>query len=145
MTPLEPTTLSVTLKAAGIVPSAKRRFPLPNVIGNIISQNTSTKSCFISVCRRLPLPQTCRSGPSCFLSSATFSATSPFKNTDGCHSLDVLVFEATYLVAVLTPGHISPCCGQNDSQISKVLRPSKRSSGLLNILFSAVSIASSLS
>lgn len=33
MTPLEPTMLSVTLKAAGIVPSANKRFPLPKVIG----------------------------------------------------------------------------------------------------------------
>ena len=30
--------LSVTLKAAGIVPSANNRFPPPNVIGNIFSQ-----------------------------------------------------------------------------------------------------------
>src|ERR1044072_2189189 len=141
MTPFEPTMLSVTLNAAGIVPSSNSRFPLPSVIGNIISQNTSTKSCFISVCRRLPLPQTCTSGSSCLLSSSTLSATSPFKNTDGCHSLAVLVFEATYLVAVLTPGHISPCCGQNDSQISNVLRPSNRSIGILKILLKAASIA----
>ena len=41
--------LSVTLNAAGIVPSANNRFPPPNVIGYIISQNASTKSCLISV------------------------------------------------------------------------------------------------
>ena len=34
MTPFEVTVLSVTLNAAGIVPSANNRFPLPNVIGN---------------------------------------------------------------------------------------------------------------
>lgn len=41
--------LFVTLKAAGIVPSANRRFPLPTVIGNIISQNTSTRSCLMLI------------------------------------------------------------------------------------------------
>ncbi len=35
MTPFEVTVLSVTLNAAGIVPSAKNCFPPPNVIGNI--------------------------------------------------------------------------------------------------------------
>src|SRR5437867_7685537 len=68
----------------------------------------------------------CRSGPSPCLSSATFFATSPFKNTEGCHSEEVMVFEATYLVAVLTLGQLSPCCGQNAAQISKVLRPNKK-------------------
>ncbi len=45
MTPFEVTVLSVTLNAAGIVPSANNRFPPPNVIGNIFSQKASTKSC----------------------------------------------------------------------------------------------------
>src|SRR3981081_2814608 len=121
MTPVEPTMLSVTLKAAGIVPSANRRFPLPNVIGYIISQNTSTRSCFISVWSRLPLPQMCRSGPGPCLSSATLFATSLFKNTEGCHSEEVMVFEATYLVAVLTLGEMLPGCGQNPPQQSKIL------------------------
>jgi len=49
MTPFEVTVLSVTLNAAGIVPSANYRFPPPNVIGNIFSQNASTKSCLRSV------------------------------------------------------------------------------------------------
>src|SRR5512138_179705 len=83
----------------------------------------------MSVCRRLPLPHTCKSGPGCCLILATFSAISPFKNTDGCHLLEVLVFEATYLVAVLTPVHSSACCGQNGSQMSKVVRPNNRSNG----------------
>src|SRR5512141_595921 len=129
MAPFEPTMLSVTLNAAGIVPSANNRFPAPNVIGYTISQNVSTKSCLISVWRRLPLPQTFKSGPGCCLIFATLSAISPFKNTDGCHWLEVLVFEATYLVAVLTPGHSSACCGQNGSQMSNVLRPNSRSNG----------------
>jgi hypothetical protein len=37
MTPFEVTVLSVTLNAAGIVPSANNRFPPSNVIGNIFS------------------------------------------------------------------------------------------------------------
>src|SRR5678815_511509 len=85
----------------------------------------------------------CRLGPSPCLSSATFFATSPFKNTEGCHSEEVMVFEATYLVAVLTLGQMSPCCGQNAAQISKVLRPSNRSIGISNIFFTAAPIASS--
>src|SRR5687767_3228692 len=97
----------------------------------------------MSVCRRSPLPHTCRSGPSPCLISATFFATSPLKNTDGCHSEDVMVFEATYLVAVLTAGQMSPCCGQNAAQISKVLRPNNRSIGISNIFFTAAPIMSS--
>src|SRR5258707_6843734 len=85
----------------------------------------------------------CRSGPGPRLSSATFFATSPFKNTEGCHAEEVMVFEATYLVAVLTLGQMSPCCGQNAAQISKVLRPSNRSIGISNIFFTAAPIASS--
>src|SRR5437016_8494287 len=85
----------------------------------------------------------CRSGPSPCLSSATFFATSPFKNTEGCHSEEVMVLEATYLMAVLTLGQMSPCCGQNAAQISKVLRPSNRSIGISNIFFTAAPIASS--
>src|SRR5512145_1693087 len=78
---------------------------------------------------RLPLPHTCKSGPCCSLILATFSAMSPSKNTDGCHVLDVTVFDAMYLVAVLTPGHTSACCGQYGAQISKVLRPNNKSNG----------------
>src|SRR5215470_14258631 len=85
----------------------------------------------------------CRSGPNPCLSSATFFATSPFRNTDGCQSEEVMVFEATYLVAVLTLGQMSPCCGQNDAQISKVLRPNKRSICISNIFFTAAPMVSS--
>src|SRR5512135_3499110 len=138
MTPLEATMLSVTLNAAGIVPPANNRFPAPNVTGYIISQNASTKSCLISVCMRLLLPQTFKSGPGCCLILATFSAISPFKNTDGCQSCEVMVFEATYLVAMLTPGQSSPCCGQYAAQISKVLRPTNRSNGMFIRLLRAV-------
>src|SRR5687767_10451342 len=107
MTPLGVTLLSVNLRAAGIVPSANNRFPGPSITGNTISQKVSTRSCFINVWSTLPLPQTWMSGPGCCLISVTFAAMSPPKNTDGCHSLEVLVFEATYLVAVITPGQCS--------------------------------------
>src|SRR5258708_6542688 len=49
-----------------------------------------------------------------------------------------MVFEATYLVAVLTAGHMSPCCGQNRAQMSKVLRPSNKSNGRFICFFMAV-------
>src|SRR5215470_15415854 len=48
-----------------------------------------------------------------------------------------MVFEATYLVAVLTPGHMSVCCGQNFAQMSKVLRPSNKSNGMFICFFMA--------
>src|SRR5258707_3280783 len=120
MTPFGETLLFVTLNAAGMVPSANIRFPLPNVSGYIFNQNASTKSCLSSVCMRFPLPQTCKSGPGSCLILRTFSAMSPPKNTDGCHSLEVMVFEATYLVAALAPGQSSACCCQYAAQMSTV-------------------------
>src|SRR5258708_19710096 len=83
----------------------------------INNQKLSTRSWFISVMSRFPLPQMCRSGPSPCLSSATFFATSPFKNTEGCHSEEVMVFEPTYFVALLTFGQISPSCPQHPPQL----------------------------
>src|ERR1700693_5319454 len=41
-----------------------------------------------------------------------------------------MVFEATYLVAVLTAGQMSLCSGQNCAQMSKVLRPINKSNGM---------------
>src|SRR5512143_58058 len=49
-----------------------------------------------------------------------------------------MVFEATYLVAVLTPGHASACCGQYAAQISKVLRPNNKSNGMFICLLRIV-------
>src|SRR5512142_2836556 len=49
-----------------------------------------------------------------------------------------MVFEATYLVAVLTPGQSFACCGQYDAQISKVLRPNNRSNGRFICLLRSV-------
>ena len=60
-----------------------------------------------------------KSGPSCCLVLVIFPAIFPFRNTGGCHSCEVMVFEATYLVAVLTAGQMSLCCGQNRAQRSR--------------------------
>src|SRR6266446_4435525 len=49
-----------------------------------------------------------------------------------------MVFEATYLVAVLTAGQMSLCRGQNRAQMSKVLRPSNKSNGRIICFFMAV-------
>jgi len=49
-----------------------------------------------------------------------------------------MVFEATYLVAVLTAGQMSLCCGQNGAQISKVFRPIKKSNGMFTCFLMAV-------
>src|SRR6266496_5626934 len=54
-----------------------------------------------------------------------------------------MVFEATYLVAGLTPGHMSAWCGQYGAQISKVLRPNNRSNGMFICLFMTVPRTSS--
>ena len=48
-----------------------------------------------------------------------------------------MVFEATYLVAVLTAGHMSLCCGQNGAQMSKVFRPINKSNGMFICFFMA--------
>src|SRR6266851_1311234 len=48
-----------------------------------------------------------------------------------------MVFEATYLVAVLTAGQISPCCGQNAAHMSKVFRPINKSNGMFICFFMA--------
>src|SRR5713226_7539252 len=49
-----------------------------------------------------------------------------------------MVFEAMYLVAVLTAGHMSLCCGQNGAQMSKVLRPINKSNGMFICFLMAV-------
>ena len=41
--------LNGNLNPAGSVPSANNRLPLPRVMGKILSQNSSTRSCFKSV------------------------------------------------------------------------------------------------
>src|SRR6266436_10118750 len=49
-----------------------------------------------------------------------------------------MVFEATYLVAVLTAGHMSLCWGQKFAQMSKVLRPINKSNGMFICFLMAV-------
>jgi hypothetical protein len=46
-----------------------------------------------------------------------------------------MVFEATYLVAVLTAGQTSLCCGQNRAKLSKVFRPSNKSNGIPSLSY----------
>src|SRR5215203_1291132 len=75
---------------------------------------------------------TCRSGPSVCFNCLTFSARSPLKKTVGCQSLESRVFEAMYLVAVMTFGQKLECVGQYVSHAAKVLRPNSRSTGLAN-------------
>src|ERR1700722_5082091 len=54
-----------------------------------------------------------------------------------------MAFEATYLVAVLTAGHMSLCCGQYGAQMSKVLRPSNKSNGRFICFFMAAELTGS--
>src|SRR5579872_2185509 len=54
-----------------------------------------------------------------------------------------MVFEATYLVTVLTAGQISLCCGQYGAQMSKVFRPSNKSNGMLICFFMAAPLTGS--
>src|SRR5437762_6826531 len=49
-----------------------------------------------------------------------------------------MVFEATYLVAVLTAGQLSLCCGQNRAQRSNVFRPINKSNGMFICFLMAV-------
>src|SRR5713101_5812130 len=49
-----------------------------------------------------------------------------------------MVFEATYLVAVLTAGQMSLCCGQNFAQMSKVFRPINKSHAMFICFLMAV-------
>src|ERR1700751_1900682 len=54
-----------------------------------------------------------------------------------------MVFEATYLVAVLTAGQMSLCCGQNGAQMSKVFRPINKSNGMFICFFMAAELTES--
>src|SRR4051812_50173418 len=67
------------------------------------------------------------SGPSVCFKSRTFSGRSPLRKTLGCQSLESLVFDATYFVAVITLGQKFGCVGQYVSQPSNVLLPNNRS------------------
>jgi hypothetical protein len=44
------------------------------------------------------------------------------------------------LVAVLTSGQMSLCCGQNDAKLSKVLRPINKSNGMFICFFTAAAL-----
>src|SRR5580704_9161893 len=54
-----------------------------------------------------------------------------------------MVLEVTYLVAVLTAGQMSLCCGQYGAKISKVLRPINKSNGMFICFLMAVELTES--
>src|SRR5215207_7478099 len=78
ITPLGDIFESVSVKAAGMVPSSNNRLPLPSVTGNTFNHNSSSKSFANKVCMRLLLPCTCSIGPSCCFKVSISATTSPF-------------------------------------------------------------------
>ena len=97
-----------SLSAAGIVPSPKRRLPVPSTTGKIHTRNSSMRSCRSSVWMRPGLPWTWISGPSSRLSAATYSATSPVISVELFHSTRSSVVEATCLRVLLRWSAIGP-------------------------------------
>src|SRR3982751_1911572 len=61
----------------------------------------------------------------------------------GCQSLESRVFEATYLVAVMTFGQKFECVGQYVSHPAKVFRPNSRSTGFFSRSCTTAPVASS--
>src|SRR5438128_3395507 len=123
---------SRNVNAAAVVPSANKRFPMPSVIGNIFNHSSSTRSCFKRVWMKLPLPWTCNSGPSCFLSFLISWTTSPWMSVELLQSSFRGVFEATYFFALLIPAALGSFWkGQYPANISYVFLPSNKSKGLL--------------
>ena len=96
MTPRGDIFASRKLKAAGMVPSANKRLPLPSVIGKSFNHNSSTRSCESSVWIRFALPWTCNSGPSCCLSLVISWTTSPERSVELLQLSERRVCEATY-------------------------------------------------
>ncbi|MDW0209802.1 MAG: hypothetical protein QOC42_08390, partial [Nitrososphaeraceae archaeon] len=76
MTPLGKALDSINSKAAGVVPSVNKRFPVPSVTGKILSRSTSTRSFFRSVCISIPLPCTYSIGPSSSFKDLILNTTS---------------------------------------------------------------------
>ena len=80
--------------AAGTVPLAKSRLPVPSSTGNTSSRYSSIRSFWISVCASSPLPWTCSSPAKRFLSAGTSAAASR-TSSDPRQSNAVRVREAT--------------------------------------------------
>src|SRR6266536_4707510 len=86
MTPVVETLLSISFSAAGMVPSENRRWPDPMTSGKIQRRYSSIRLWRSSVWIRFPLPCTCNSGPSSFLSAAMPSTGSPSISSELLHS-----------------------------------------------------------
>src|SRR5215217_232564 len=85
-TPVVETLLSTSFSPEGMVPSENRRLPDPMTRGKTHRRYWSTRLWRNSVWIRFPLPCTCSSGPSSFLSAAMPSAASPSIRTELRHS-----------------------------------------------------------
>src|SRR5215216_4993682 len=85
-TPVVETLLSTSFSPEGMVLSENRRLPDPMTRGKTHRRYWSTRLWRNSVCIRFPLPCTCNSGPSSFLSAAMPSAASPSIRTELLHS-----------------------------------------------------------
>ena len=79
------TVLSTSFSPEGMVPSENKRLPDPMTRGKTHRRYSSTRLWRKSVWIRFPLPCTCSSGPSSFLSAAMPSAASPSIRTDLLH------------------------------------------------------------
>jgi hypothetical protein len=83
------------------VPSAKKRFPVPNRTGETISTASSASPCSTSVDVSVELPERTRPGPSCDLMRRTPSTRSGPTPSNGPHARLAGRWVATYFVAAL--------------------------------------------
>src|ERR1044071_3414654 len=133
MTPVGKALNSINSKAAGIVPSANKRFPVPSVMGIILNRNSSTKSLYRSVCISIPLPCTRNIGPSSFFKALILATTSSLNGNDSFHVRSTTLSDTTYFLALLNESPITPeCLGQYPANILYVFEPSNKSNGTLN-------------
>src|SRR5258708_1277162 len=92
---------STGLKRCGRVPSANNFLPVPIVRGYVQMCIRSIRLCLRSVCIRLPLPHTHRSGPSEFLSFFSSFTTSPVISTELFQESLKGLCETTYFFVLL--------------------------------------------
>src|SRR5215216_2412704 len=91
------------------------------------SQSSSTKSFLSSSWMSSPLPLTCKSKPSVFLSF--WISARLLRKTEFFQSDFVTVLDMTYFVISLIPGQMSSCSGQKEAKISNVFLPKRRFAG----------------
>src|SRR5882724_11046358 len=92
---------STGLKRSGRVPSANNFLPVPIVTGNVQICIRSIRLFLRSVCIRLPLPYTKRSGLSDFLSFFSSFTTSPVISAELFQESLKGLCETTYFFALL--------------------------------------------